>query len=197
MEIQVYLHVKGRETEKTQERQPFHNKGKKHQTTSRLYFLTLPIREIQEMLLFPPPFFFNIENNFVLQSETPPICCIQLYVCNGVDQTEPRGMRKAQEAWAGGMHIIHYVALLCFYTHQRSSHSRLWFAAVSGNHPSLPSQFTPCSSSLQNIHVCSNQDLFWGLLRPQTSFHLWHWKRIYNTHISPNLLGWYSNTAFQ
>lgn len=55
--IQVYLHIRGRKRQKQRrrhKRQLFHNKGKKHQTTSCLYILTLPIREIQEIRFFSP-----------------------------------------------------------------------------------------------------------------------------------------------
>lgn len=151
LEVQVYLHIRGRKRQKQRrwhKRQLFHNKGKKHQTTSCLYILTLPIREIQDICFFFSP----SEYNFVPQSRDPPVCWAQLHVSSRLDQTEAGGMLNSAGMRKGDAQICS-LALPCFYTHQGSPCSQ-----VSGIQlpleitPSLPSQLTP-QPPPPNVHI--------------------------------------------
>lgn len=129
---------KERQRQRRQECQLFYNKGKKHQSTSHLYILTLPIREIQEMCFPPPP-----PMSTILCQSQETLLFAALNCMYPVDQI--RGQRNAKlSRHVLGARLICCIALLCLYTHQRSSHSQ-----VPGMQlpleitPSLPSHLTP------------------------------------------------------
>lgn len=132
--------------ERRQECQLFHNKGEKHQTASCLYFLTLPIREIQEMHPLTPSFFFFLRWVLFCATAKRPshyLCSTACTQQTGPDRSQ-RTAKLRSTCWRPAQ--IHRFALLCFFAYWRSSHfqvSRMQLPLEIT--PSLLSQLTPQS----------------------------------------------------